>query len=84
MTPSLPKPTVMVVDDTPANVLLLVETLKSDYRTKVATSGARALTLAQSEDPPDLILLDIMMPGMNGYEVCQHLQADRKQLAKSS
>lgn len=69
------KQTVLIVDDTPANLDLLVEILREDYRTKVAISGERALELVSSGAPPDLILLDIMMPGLNGYEVCQRLKA---------
>ena len=70
------KPTVLIVDDTPANLDLLVEILRSDYRTKVAISGEKALELAFSATPPDLVLLDITMPGLNGYEVCQRLKAN--------
>jgi adenylate cyclase len=72
------KATILIVDDTPANLALLSDVLRSDYRTKVAVSGEKALKLAFSETPPDLILLDIMMPGMNGYEVCKQLKADPK------
>ena len=70
------KPTILVVDDTPANLALLSEALKSDYRVKVAIDGDKALRLAISETPPDLILLDIMMPGMDGYEVCRRLKTN--------
>ena len=70
------KPTILMVDDTPANLTLLAEVLKSDYRTKAAVSGDKALKLATSATPPDMILLDIMMPGMDGYEVCRRLKAD--------
>jgi putative two-component system response regulator len=68
------RPTILVVDDTPANLSFLCDVLKSDYRTKAAVSGDKALKLALSETPPDLILLDIMMPGMDGYEVCRRLK----------
>ncbi|UCE32990.1 MAG: response regulator [Burkholderiales bacterium] len=68
--------TVLIVDDTPANVQLLGEVLGGIYRTKAATSGERALKLAMSDDPPDLVLLDVMMPGMSGYEVCERLKAE--------
>lgn len=68
--------TILIVDDTPANVSLLNHILKDSYRTKIATNGEKALALANSELPPDLILLDIMMPGMDGYEVCERLKAD--------
>jgi putative two-component system response regulator len=50
--------------------------LKDDYKVKVANGGEKALKIAQSDNPPDLILLDIMMPGMDGYEVCQHLKSN--------
>ena len=70
------KPTILIVDDTPANLSLLCEILKPDYRTKAAVNGEKALRLAFSDAPPDLILLDIMMPGMDGYEVCRRLKAN--------
>lgn len=72
------KPTVMVVDDTPDNLSLMNLLLKDHYNVRIANSGERALKLAATGTPPDLILLDIMMPGMDGYEVCQHLKADPK------
>ena len=68
------KPTVLIVDDTPDNVQLLSEVLGVDYRTKAATNGNRALKIAFSDDPPDLILLDVMMPDMDGFEVCRRLK----------
>jgi len=67
-------PTVLIVDDTPANLSLLAGLLKEQYRIKVANSGAKALELAMAA-PPDLVLLDIMMPEMDGYEVCRRLQS---------
>jgi len=70
------KATVLVVDDTPDNLALLSGLLKDDYKVKVANNGERALKIAASDHPPDLILLDIMMPGMDGYEVCRRLQDD--------
>ncbi|WP_448247130.1 response regulator [Thalassotalea agariperforans] len=70
------KSTILVVDDTADNLTLMAGLLKSTYRVKVANSGERALQVAQSDAPPDLILLDIMMPGMDGYEVCQQLKAN--------
>lgn len=73
---SLSPATILVVDDTPANLSLMSRLLKDTYRVKVANSGERALEIAQSDAPPDLILLDIMMPGMDGYEVCRRLKAD--------
>ncbi|MDC8757773.1 response regulator [Janthinobacterium fluminis] len=69
------KPTILVVDDTPDNIELLCAVLENDYRTKIAVNGERALKIANGAEPPDLILLDIMMPGMSGYEVCQALKA---------
>ncbi|HZX27893.1 MAG TPA: two-component system response regulator [Telluria sp.] len=69
------KPTILVVDDTPDNIDLLCDILGETYRTKVATSGERALKIANGDPRPDLILLDIMMPGMSGYEVCMALKA---------
>lgn len=70
------KPSILVVDDTPENIDVLKETLKDDYIVRPALSGEIALKIAAAEPGPDLILLDIMMPGMDGYEVIRHLQAD--------
>lgn len=67
--------TVMIVDDTPANIEILSETLGEEYELFFATSGADALELIRA-DKPDLILLDIMMPGMDGYELCSILKGD--------
>ena len=72
------KQTVLVVDDTPENITLMSSLLKGLYRTKVAINGEKALQIAFSDDPPDLILLDIMMPVMDGYEVCRSLKGDRR------
>lgn len=69
------KATILIVDDSPANLSLLSDVLKPEYRTQAAVSGEKALKLAGSGAPPDLILLDIMMPGMDGYEVCRRLKA---------
>jgi sigma-B regulation protein RsbU (phosphoserine phosphatase) len=74
---SLSECNVMVVDDTEENIDILVETLGDDYEISVAMDGKSALEDI-SENPPDLILLDIMMPGMDGYEVCRRLKADPK------
>lgn len=68
------RPVVLVVDDTPDNLSLMSEVLKPTYRVKLANSGAKALQIASGETPPDLILLDIMMPEMDGYEVCRQLK----------
>jgi putative two-component system response regulator len=70
------KPTILVVDDTPQNLALMGDLLEEKYTVKVATGGARALKIAHSDTPPELILLDIMMPDMDGYEVCRQLKAD--------
>jgi class 3 adenylate cyclase/CheY-like chemotaxis protein len=72
------RPTVLVVDDTPDNLATMSGLLRDDYRVKVASSGEKALRIAAGEAPPDLILLDIMMPGMDGFEVCRRLKADPK------
>lgn len=70
------KPVILIVDDNADNLTLMSGLLKDKYRVKVANSGNHALKIAQSETPPDLILLDIMMPEMNGYEVCRDLKYD--------
>ena len=69
------KATILVVDDTPDNLALISTLLKDTYQVKVAVSGEKALRIAGGASPPDLILLDIMMPQMDGYEVCKRLQA---------
>src|ERR1700751_5606601 len=66
----------LIVDDTHLNIGVISGALKDSYKTKVATNGEKALALASAEEKPDLILLDIMMPGMDGYEVCSRLKAD--------
>jgi signal transduction histidine kinase len=73
-----PQANILVVDDTPANLQLLVSILvENGYTVQLASDGRTALSLAQTE-PPDLILLDIMMPGMDGYQVCEQLKADER------
>jgi sigma-B regulation protein RsbU (phosphoserine phosphatase) len=67
---------ILIVDDTPLNIGVISGALKDSYKTKVATNGEKALALASAEEKPDLILLDIMMPGMDGYEVCSRLKVD--------
>jgi phosphoserine phosphatase RsbU/P len=67
---------ILIVDDTPLNIGVISGALKDSYKTKVATNGEKALALASAEEKPDLILLDIMMPGMDGYEVCSRLKSD--------
>jgi len=78
MDASQKKETIVIVDDTPDNLRLLTQLLnKQGYKTRPIPDGKLALT-AIRKAPPDLILLDIMMPGMNGYEVCQKLKADER------
>jgi len=72
------KPTVLAVDDAPDNLALIANILQSHYRVKVAPNGDIALKLAHGASQPDLILLDIMMPGKDGYEVCRLLKQDPK------
>ena len=68
--------TVLVVDDTEANLDMLVETLGNDHEVMAAVDGPSALEIAR-EETPDLILLDIVMPGMDGYDVCAKLKQDK-------
>jgi CheY-like chemotaxis protein len=70
------KATVLIVDDTPFNLTLMNGLLGDDYKVKVANDGEKALRIARADSPPDLILLDIVMPGMDGYEVCRQLKID--------
>lgn len=68
------RPTLLIVDDTHDNLLLLSQIFKEDYRVRLAMNGEKALDICQSDDPPDLVLLDIMMPGMDGFEVAQRMR----------
>lgn len=68
----------LIVDDIPENIRLLGKELKSEYQIAVSPDGERALKIAKSGTPPDLILLDIMMPDVDGYEVCRRLKRDPK------
>lgn len=70
------KATILVVDDLPDNLALMNSLLKEYYKVKVASGGDKALEIAASDAPPDIILLDIMMPGMDGHEVCSRLKRD--------
>jgi phosphoserine phosphatase RsbU/P len=67
---------ILIVDDTPINIGVISGALKDSYKTKVATNGEKALAIACGEDKPDLILLDVLMPVMDGYEVCRRLKAN--------
>ena len=64
-----PQATILVVDDTPDNLLLMTDLLKDRYRVKAANSGEKALRVLQGGSLPDLILLDVMMPGLSGHEL---------------
>ena len=70
------KKIILVVDDAPDNIQLLSGLLKADYKVKAATSGDKAITIANKSPQPDLILLDVVMPEMDGHEVCQKLKND--------
>lgn len=78
MNNTLIKRKILVVDDTPENIDILMETLRGEYKIVPARNGEKALSLAGADNPPDLILLDVMMPGMDGYEVCEKLKTDEK------
>jgi len=71
-----PQKSILIVDDTPINIGVISGALKDSYKTKVATNGEKALAIASGDDKPDLILLDVMMPVMDGYEVCRRLKAN--------
>ena len=70
------KQVILVVDDMPANIQILASLLGERYIVKAARSGEKGLAIARSENPPDLILLDVVMPGMDGYQVCRQLKAE--------
>jgi diguanylate cyclase (GGDEF)-like protein len=69
---------ILIVDDMPVNILTLGEVLRSRYDIVAAVNGRKALSIAQSDQPPDLILLDIEMPDMDGWQVCRHLKTTEK------
>ncbi|MEO5342238.1 MAG: two-component system response regulator [Gammaproteobacteria bacterium SHHR-1] len=68
----------LIIDDSPEVLALANDLLKQDYRLKAASSGEKGLQLARAEPGPDLILLDVLMPGVDGYEVCRQLKADAR------
>lgn len=68
--------TILIIDDTPDNLTHISTLLKEKFKVKVATNGGKGLTIAATDPKPNLILLDIMMPEMDGFEVCQKLKAD--------
>lgn len=70
------KACILLVDDEPANIQLIAGYIKDDYQIKVATSGEQCLKIANSKEKPDLILLDVEMPIMNGYDVCEQLKSE--------
>ena len=72
------KRTVLLVDDAPANIQIVNSILKDIYKIRIATTGAKALELAKITPVPDLILLDVMMPDKNGYEVCTQLKLEQE------
>lgn len=78
MDKSAQQPSILVVDDTPENIDLLRGVLKGHYTVRVAINGEQALKRCLSDQPPDLVLLDVMMPGMDGFEVCRRLKANTR------
>jgi len=76
LVPTQDNATVLVVDDTPENIDMLSSILFGSYKVRVALNGEKALRIAASDPRPDIILLDVMMPDMDGYEVCRQLKAN--------
>ena len=72
------KPKILIVDDVPENIRMLMEILKQEYATIPATSGESALQKVLISPLPDLVLLDLLMPAMDGYEVCRRLKKNPK------
>lgn len=70
------RPVILTIDDSPENLDIMVGLLRDEYTVKVAVNGATGLRLAAGSPQPELILLDVTMPGIDGYEVCQKLKAD--------
>ena len=71
-----PRKKILIVDDGRTDIDVLKDTLKDDYKLGIALNGSQALEAARSGTPPDLIILDIMMPGMDGFEVCRRMKID--------
>jgi len=78
MTENEKKPRVLAVDDVKENISALNRMLRPYYTIMGAQNGEKALSLSQSDNPPDIILLDVMMPEMDGFEICKRLKADPK------
>ncbi len=78
ITPNLQQCTILCVDDSPENLELLGELLGKDYKIKVAPNGQRALKILEGDALPDLILLDVMMPGLSGWEVCEVIKSSSR------
>jgi len=76
MIPTNEKQTILLVDDTPENIDVLSGVLRDDYKLKVALDGKKALKIAFGKSKPDMILLDVMMPEIDGYEVCRRLKQE--------
>jgi signal transduction histidine kinase len=74
MTHEVDKKKILIVDDIPSNIQILAEAMRDDYQIIFATKGEEALKIAMADQPPDLILLDIMLPDIDGYSVCRHLK----------
>ena len=70
------RPVILAVDDSVENLQIIASLLKDDYRVKVAKDGYKAIELAKQQPLPDLVLLDVIMPEMNGFEVCEKLKND--------
>jgi len=68
------RPIILIVDDVPANIDILGDMLQDGHEISVATNGEDAIRICRQSPQPDLLLLDVMMPGMNGYEVCETLK----------
>jgi diguanylate cyclase (GGDEF)-like protein len=75
LAPAAERPRLLVVDDQRVNIQALFQAFQADHKVQMATSGEQALAMCRSQ-PPDLVLLDVVMPGMDGFEVCRRLKAD--------